>query len=375
MGVAATDDFFAVSKSDGSLAATISQDGVGSFDQVNAPEIFLGGESLSEILWNMPRGHIGSAFRTTYSAYNSVAGQPRQPYLRFDVELQDGRLYKISTSQIRMGVTVGGNAVIYLHGESGGGPATEYSAILTYAEVFREAESQMLAELYTPSLNGAAIEARGKRLCSFLISFSSNTGEAGVRANDQRPVRLLVEDVGPLINTHPGTWLDGANQTPPPPQYVNYTRQYGCTNSMNYQGNNSQYNYNTQYMFQGLSPAGYGNLKSIGLFPDMTGDLSGSTINYVRVYFNFPHWYYNSGGTARIGLHGHTGIPGSFSHAGVVVSSGGWPKPGARWVDIPSQYWDGFKTGAYRGVSLEGDGSYGTYGYADRPTLEISFTK
>ncbi len=129
-------------------------------------------------------------------------------------------------------------------------------------------------------------------------------------------------------------------------------------------------------MYQGLSPAGYGNLKSIAVFPDMTGELAGATIHYVRVYFNFNHWYYNSGGTARIGVHGHTGLPGSFGSVGPMTAfSGGWPKPGARWVELSAGHFDGFRTGQWRGVYLEGDGTYGTYGYADRPTLEIRYTK
>jgi hypothetical protein len=171
----------------------------------------------------------------------------------------------------------------------------------------------------------------------------------------------------------------GSNPTPQPPAPpVNtYVRQYGTQNSMNYQGNNNQYNFDTGRMYQGLSPAGYGNLKSMCYFDRaaIQNDLSGASINYVRVYFNFAHWYYNSGGTARIGIHNHTGIPGTFSSMGALsVISGGWPKPGARWVDLSSSHWEGWKNG-YGGVYLEGDNSYGTYGYADRPVLEISYNK
>jgi hypothetical protein len=189
---------------------------------------------------------------------------------------------------------------------------------------------------------------------------------------------MYVDDVG--IQFSPtGTPNTGGGTTAPPRQ--NYVQQWGANNSRSYTGSNADYPFNTGQMYQGLSPAGYGNLKSIATFGNgslgqsITDALNGASINYLRVYFNFNHWYYNNGGTARIGLHGHSGIPGSFSSNGVVVSSGGWPKPGARWVDIPSAHWDGFKSGAYRGVSLEGDGGYGTYGYADRPTIEISYTK
>jgi hypothetical protein len=108
----------------------------------------------------------------------------------------------------------------------------------------------------------------------------------------------------------------------------------------------------------------------------MTGALAGATITGVRVYFNFNHWYYNSGGTAIIGVHGHTGIPGyDWGRGPWSVISGGWPKPGARWVDLSSSHWNGFKTGEWKGVYLDGDNTYGTYGYADRPIIGISYSK
>jgi hypothetical protein len=374
LGVAGTDDYFAITKADGSYAATISQDGVGSFKTLTATDISFKGMDLAQLLWNLPKGHVGSAYRTTDAVYNAIAGQGRQPYLRYDLEVEEGRLYKVSTSAIRMGLTTGGIGRAHVH-FAVDRAANEYDTILTYADVFREGESVVLNELYTPQ-TGSFVNGR-KRLASFLISFVADAGESGIRASTNVPVRLLVEDVGPLINTYSGVFLNGANQTPPPPQLVTYVRQYNCNNSMNYTGSNTQYNYDTGRMYQGLSPAGQGNLKSIGLFPDMTGDLAGATINYMRVYFYFDHWYYNSGGTARLGVHGHTAIPGTFGWGGGgwIGDSAGWPKPGDRWVDIPSAHWNGFKTGAYRGIALEGDGTYGTYGYARRPVLEISFTK
>jgi hypothetical protein len=73
----------------------------------------------------------------------------------------------------------------------------------------------------------------------------------------------------------------------------------------------------------------------------------------------------------------HTGLPYPFNWGtgGVVAVSGGWPKPGARWVDIPSDQWNNFKIGKWRSIVLEGDGSYGTYGIADPPVVEITYTK
>ncbi|HEX9229478.1 MAG TPA: hypothetical protein VF885_23005, partial [Arthrobacter sp.] len=237
-------------------------------------------------------------------------------------------------------------------------------------------DQKMFQHSIRPTTMNGAFTVPGTR-GRFLMVIKKGNGDT-LRPRAGLATFMYISDIGKGIphtpNFSPG---GGSNPAPPPPVPARntYVTQWGANNSASYTGSNAFYNYNTGQMYQGLSPAGYGNLKSIATFNDMTGALAGADINYVRVYFNFNHWYYNSGGTARIGLHGHSATPGSFSSNGVVVDSGGWPKPGARWVDSPSAHWWGFKSGAYRGVTLEGDGGYGTYGYADRPTIEISYTK
>jgi hypothetical protein len=331
--------------------------------------LYYKGNELGTILNKMPQGIIGAAYRYSDSVYNAASYGPSLPYLRLEVTMQPGRLYKVWTSPIKGSMDPGVQMRIGL-GYKVNGIASVYDvSTLTYQNVMGGENSVVLQELF-------AVNTSNTYTVSFLIYFvvMNTAGQAGIRSNIENPVRLVVEDMGiPSGGIGNGVYLDGS-AAPANPKNT-YVKQYGCNNSMNYQGNNSQYNYDTGHMYQGLSPAGYGNLKSIGLFPDMTADLSGATINYIRVYFNFAHWYYNSGGTARLGLHGHTGIPGSFSQNTWIGDSGGWPKPGARWVDIPPGHWDGFKSGYHRGISLEGDNTYGTYGYADRPTFEISYTK
>jgi hypothetical protein len=236
------------------------------------------------------------------------------------------------------------------------------------------------SDTYTAFIN-TADDLIGKKVQIIVAAWHGPTGNTGFVQLFQG-TELVVEDIGdkgviaPSYHTSGGGSQFDGDPVPPPPTTQTYTTQWGANNSLSYTGSNAFYNYNTGKMYQGLSPAGYGNLKSIATFNDMTGALSGATINYIRVYFNFNHWYYNSGGTARIGLHGHSSPPGTFTgNQGIVITSGGWPKPGARWLDIPAAHWWGFQSGAYKGVYLEGDGTYNTYGYADRPTIEISYTK
>ncbi|POH58927.1 hypothetical protein CVS28_09475 [Arthrobacter glacialis] len=365
LGVAATDDYFAVSRADGSLAATISQDGVVVGDQIDATSaLWYRGEELQTVLDRMPRGIIAAGYRATSSTVNATFGNII-PYLRIEAVLYPGRIYKVWTSGVKVGLDAGTRVTVGIK-YTNSGFATIGSPGLTETATGTDLEAPIVQELFAVGT---------MQTVSFLIYLQVlNSGQAGFRGSGSVPTRLVVEDVGPArSNLDNGVHMNGT-VAPSPPKNT-YVRQYGSWNSMNYQGSNAQYAFDTGNMYQGLSPAGYGNLKSISLHPDMTTDLSGATVNYIRVYFNFSHWYNNAGGTARIGLHGHTAIPGSFSGSGIATTSGGWPKPGARWVDLPSSVFAGFKSGAYRGVYLEGDGSYNTYGIAARPTIEISYTK
>jgi hypothetical protein len=195
---------------------------------------------------------------------------------------------------------------------------------------------------------------------------------------------MYLTDEGPGIPYTPnhktggGSITFGGAPTPPAPtnSKQNYYKEWGCFSNRNYDGAGNRYTYNDSQAFQGLSPAGYGNLKSISVFSDMTAELSGATINRVRVFYSFNHWYYNVGGTARIGVHGHTAAPNTYTSVGPLsVISTNWPAPAGRWVDLSSSHWDGFRTGAYKGVYLEGDGSYNTYGYSNPPVIGIDYTK
>lgn len=234
----------------------------------------------------------------------------------------------------------------------------------------------------------AVPEAQAGKQVQFLVSMDqgpdSSTGY--VRIFDV--TRLDVADSGEIpfdtvvtANTGGGKQFDGdpvapaPAPTPPPPAKVTRTWEAAYTVGRSYTGNNAFYNYNTSRGYQGLSPAGYGNLKSIWTFPSVTSMLSGATVNEIWAYFYFEHWYYNAGGTARIYVHGHSSVPATYSSTGIVVTSGGWPKGAGRWVKIPSVHYAGFKSGTYKGLALEGDGTYNTYGVANMARLKIVYTK
>lgn len=381
LGVADTNDMFAIADKDGITQASISENGIVSGKQVYASDdIVFKGDKLSDILWELPKGHIASAFRYTDSTYNARAGGEWAPYLRIEVNMERNRLYKISTSAIRIGQDVGGSATIRIL-QATGSVATISNGV-TVATVdlkdWGDGNSTMLSDY--AQLGGATQD--GPRndivMVSYLLMFKSDTKQFGIRSNGFYPVRLMIEDMGPLHGTHTGVWLDttSSNGVPPaaPPAKSVRTSTWDCNFIKSFTGTGAYYNYNVNKGYQGLSPAGYGNMKTIMKFPDMTGELSGSVIHSIRVYLYFEHWYYNAGGTARIALAGG-GDTSTYTGQNPVVTSGGWPKPGGRWVTIPTGHYWGFQNGTYRGITLEGDGTYNTYGIAHPGKIEVTYTK
>lgn len=373
MGVAASDDYLAITKGNGELAATITAGGVGSFIEVNARDAMTyRGEELTTILDRLPKGIVATAHRTSGGLSPSSAGGSGVPFLRMDVMMKKGRHYRISTTNIRGLMAPGSRITVGLSYRFDAIADMTNKTTLSHAMINDDTGSVVLGDTWTYN------EGPAERMVSWILWWAhTGTSSAWISGYADARVSLLVEDVGAFTNAiGGGIGTDLNSGVAAPPAKTIRTVTFNCFDSASYTGSNAWYNYDNARMYQGLSPAGYGNMKSIAVFPDMTATLSGASINYIRVYFNFNHWYNNAGGTARIGLHGLSGVPGSFSgNLGIVLESGGWPKPGARWLDIPPQHWDNFKSGAYRGVYLEGDGTYNTYGIADRPVFEISYTK
>lgn len=388
MGVAETDDYFAVTRSDGTPVATISQNGDISGQNIYANEgLYYRGYDLLDILGDIPRGVVARGYHDfggNGAAANILIGSNSWYGIATTSFIPEAnRTYQLVFKQPMIASSAGGEsqwAVRYRWvSQTDTSAPTQANTVLQdqFIRTFPGAGSWHNA-VWVSNLDSGTANI-GKRLQILITAWCGPSGNSGY-FRVFNAATLTICDMGttspePVYHTSAGGSQYQKPADPPPPVRQKYTKQYACTNSMNYQGNNSQYVWNTGKMIQGPSPAGVGNTKSIGIFPNWQGDISGATINNIRVIFNFEHWYYNGGGTARIGVHGHTGIPGTFSHAGVVATSANWPKPGARWVTLPTSTYVGFANGSYRGVSLEGDGTYTTYGYSARPTIEITYTK
>lgn len=240
-----------------------------------------------------------------------------------------------------------------------------------------------------------------------LLSFFGGGGVATVNppgnsGSSENTTIFWVEDVGlpksdTLIVNDGGKDAYNAPATPPtsgatpvkPKPKIEYTKNYSATWSGTYRSNGDFSSSHGSTMVQGDSGADnwLNDARSLCGFDygAIMRDTKGATIKacYVTMYAN--HWYWNDGGTARIGTHNYTGRPGSWSTSRVVeqrVTSNNWPKPGKRKVSLGTTIGNDFKSGAAKGIALgPTNGSktqYGKFngnGQSNEPVLTIVYVK
>lgn len=372
-----TDDYFGVVNAAGELVASITSGGsIAGQSGEFASDVSIAGSSLLEMLDALPKGLIAWASRSTKSAY-WASTTSAHPYLHLQFPVVAGRAYRISTTPINTdGGGTGSQARVSLHygvqdSITTSGPVIHYALGLAIAESTPKS-AITFNRLVTPSTTGNA---------AVLVSCQAFAGLAKIVADSGRPVILTVEDMG-LAVAQTGEYRDGTGDSstvdPTPPAVIkNYDKTYYASGMRSFIGSGAHYQYNAQFMYSGLSPAGYGDLSSMAVFPSMTGDLSGATITAIGVYVYYDFWYQGSGGNAYIGLHGQTGLTGTrpaktYSHS----ISNGWPRAAGRWIWLPASTYAGFKAGTHRGVTLGGSGGgYERYGYAHDLRIRIKFTK
>lgn len=387
MGVGATDDYFSLMRADGTIAASISATGDIAGSSVSAEKISLGGLDLrTEVLNPLPAGLVAWASRGTNSPY--WAGTTKQPYLQLDADVVPGRAYLVQTTPISIDSDTGNvDAQVFLHYKEGGAACqTSDQVIAGGISVQGSASTRRtpvtINRLITPSTNSV----------SLLLSYGTvSSGRSKIiAATAGNAVVMTLIDIGPAsaevgvdrngtgdaaqAGTGGGSDAGGAVKK-------NYVKTYAATGFRSYDGSGAPYNWNTNYMFQGLSPAGVGNLKSMAVFPNWTLDLAGSTVTKVEVYVYADYFYYSAGGKMQIGVNSASALPGTLGAPGTintVVTVPGWPRASGRWVTLPSSWNNSFKTGGVRSITLGqivGTPTYEEYGYAHGLQVRISFTK
>lgn len=185
---------------------------------------------------------------------------------------------------------------------------------------------------------------------------------------------------------------------PTPPAAQKYTTVWAATSSQAYKGDGSKNTVLPTEIAQGYFPGTVnGNQRSIVIFGGngISGDevgssiataLTGATISKIEVYLYANSWWYNDGGTAKVGYYNGTAIPTTFSAASPYVTLKNWPERSGRWVNVTnSSFAAALKAGTARGVTVgPGAGTdpeyYGkfrgaTWSGGGLPQLRITYSK
>jgi hypothetical protein len=182
----------------------------------------------------------------------------------------------------------------------------------------------------------------------------TSTGEINSRVLNVDEIILDGQNLSDILEVISEEVTGNPNPDPEaPPPAGTITTRYTASWSQSYRGNRNPNEF-TSSLHQGWYSSTNGNQRALIGFPSsqIQSDHSGRTITRVRVYLYFHHWFFNSGGTAILGHHGHSSPPSTFSATSTdVTRSSSWPKPGGRWVTY-SHSMQQWATGTKRGIVL-----------------------
>lgn len=376
--------------------AGIDGTGRGSFQSITvADDITIGGlELIDDIITPGPKGVI--SIGTNSDVYPGGGTNVERGFLEISFIAEESRTYMIS-AVTQFESTTTNERLIMRFRDAGdqdpdlsmpyiqesvysvvGAAGVNQAAELTYAGTFTPGLHRILWS-FMGQLGNATLNAPG------VVGFNSVSliwvEDLGLPKTDT----VILNDAG--VDAFGGTVTIGKPAAPKPK--VQYTKNYSCTWSRTFRSNGDYSSSHGEKMVQGDS--GYdswlNDARSLMGFPyaDIMADTRNAVIKecYVTLYAN--HWYYNDGGTARIGTHNYTSYPGKISSSRYNdkrISSSGWPKPGRRRVSLGTTIGNEFKSGATKGLMLgPTDGSrrqYGIFngnGMSKEPVLTIVYVK
>ncbi|MGZ4745612.1 MAG: hypothetical protein ACXVYY_00880 [Oryzihumus sp.] len=395
-----SDDYLGITDANGNNVASIDDLGRGSFNGVEVTgDLLLNGYPLTQT-------DSGQLVAMAYNPNGDGIVPPgafvgEAAYYDVAVDIYPDRMYEVRTSETYVRGNVTGNVhQVNIRWAKEAQPTTT-STLLT-ATQSRECVANLA--LIIPGANrlvagydlvSAADVAAGTNTIRFLLSLmpiqssGSSLGWSIFHLPQNHPVQLFIRDAGPIIDStavdnNSTTAESGTTTSPTPTTSVKtYVSTITANWTQSFRGNGSLRTDTTDAV-QGYYSAN-GDQRALIGFPSVTSMLSGAKVNKVEVYLYANNWWYNSGGTAIIGTHANASPPGYFVNATPDrVQSASWPKPGGRWVTLPSSAWDQFRTGAARGICVGPSGGtnltyYGRFNGAGassyKPLLRITYTK
>lgn len=370
-------DYLTLTDANGAVVASVTADGTFAGANLSADtSIAYRGSELQDLLDSLPGGVIARGVRTS----NSTAVNAESPYLELSVDLTAGRLYEIATASIQVSndTTNGRSQIAIRYTTDGSSPGTG-STLLCYGRV-----SHPTATYIFPVTLRRFLAPTTSATFRFLMTHTGEVGKAYINGV-AFPAEMYVVDQGKFV-TDVGVDRAGASDPQPttqPAAKKNYTTTWTATNSGSYREDGSKRT-DTADLVQGYNSAN-GDGKALVMFPAaMQSALAGSTVTKVEVYLYANHWWYNSGGTARVSAHGYSSLPASKPQGTSIMDSASWPNPGGRWVTLPSSTYARWANGTFTGIMLGPANTtsltyYGRFNGASAasavPKIRVSYTK
>jgi chitodextrinase len=222
-----------------------------------------------------------------------------------------------------------------------------------------------------------------------LSVISASATVAGLAASTSYTFTVQARDAAGNVSalSNSVTASTSAVAGPPSGTVTTYVKTYTATWSGTY-NNHSGNEYDSWYgteAHQGQYSGG--NERSLIGFDNaaIAADLSGATPAGASIRLTYFHWWSNSGGTAVIGTHGYSSLPGTYSTQNPNRwQSGGWPRGGTRTVDLGATVCGEFQAGSTKGIMLGPGPSSSTQYYGKAygagtgvyvPTLTLTYTK
>ena len=318
VGVGGLTNVFTVTDTSGNVLAKI--DGSGNINGATisaATDVLVAGNSLLADLFTtpiFPLGLVNYGFISTTGNWPSTAvGTTETALFELDQVVTGGRVYEFA---LNPGIFVTNTAGVVVHlflrfttdGTTPSTSSTLATSVATFVSNNASAEGHPGMRCpFFPSANGTY---------RFLVTGDVNSGTFQFASADPF-IRCEVHDVGtfpPANNIIAlGSGSGGGNSK------QNYTKTYSAQHTYAYEGSTG-HQPNTLFNTDGVAQQGgdfantyNGDSYSWILWPYSTiqSDLSGATVNWVKLKLTNQHSWYDAGVTAQVGWDTRTSFPGT----------------------------------------------------------------
>lgn len=380
----ASGDYLSFRDAEGATIASISALGVATFQELYAGTgLYIDGDEVRDLINERPKGIV--AMTDINGSSSSTTGTSGFIVARIIVpDFDPTRVYKFN-AHFHVDVQAVTPTYLGYHVQYDWDAAPSTGSPLLYDHQCGGRSTSATDEFSTSSFafDDADLTGSGTDLHLMVNLFSS---VAGVRIEGETWNRVWVEDMGPLVNRQSYTSPSGGGGGSSPPS--TYTKTYSATWTGSYQGDGDRRNSNGD-MYHGQYDSTQGNQKSVIGFNNtqIQSDLSGATINSIKLTIQNKHWYYNSGGTLVVGYHNSTASSAPATYPGGTTSVNtfsGFAKGATKTVTLSNSIGNALRDDTAEGIIIgPGDSTSKTYyGYftggatsSSRPKLTITYTK